>query len=187
MIEARPTTMRSARTTAMQIDDQVLRRHARQKTEIHVAARRLPTGTKRRIRDCRAESSETRPLACTLQSQYARSVRITATTVATMISRSSIGDQSRMYSRSNNTRASMCSTRAVSPAATAHLRQSRDARQDLVANHVPFDQLAVFLVVRDRMWAGSYEAHGSLQYVNELRQLVERPAPQMLVRSGVTR
>ena len=30
------------------------------------------------------------------------------------------------------------------------------------------------------MWAGSYEAHGSLQYVNELRQFVERPAPQML-------
>ena len=48
----------------------------------------------------------------------------------------------------------------------------------LVADHVAADQLAVQLVVRDRVRARADDAHAPLQHVDELRQLVERGAAQ---------
>src|SRR5205807_10642438 len=56
------------------------------------------------------------------------------------------------------------------------LRPSGDAGLDLVALHVALDELAVHLVARDRVGARADYAHAALQYVDELRQLVERGA-----------
>ena len=58
-------------------------------------------------------------------------------------------------------------------AAAADLRQSGDARQDLVAHHVALDQLAVHLVVRHRVRARPHQAHAALQHIDQLRQLVQ--------------
>src|SRR6185436_10030427 len=54
----------------------------------------------------------------------------------------------------------------------------------LVADHVAADQLAVELVVRDRVRARADHAHAPLQHVDELRQLVERGAAQEGAEAG---
>jgi hypothetical protein len=63
-------------------------------------------------------------------------------------------------------------------AAAVHLRKSGDAGQHLVANHVALDELAVLLVVRDRVRPRTHETHAALKHVDELRQLIERGAAQ---------
>src|SRR5262249_46075389 len=68
-----------------------------------------------------------------------------------------------------------------------HLSPPRNARLDLVAQHVAAHELAVLLVVRHRMRARSNEAHAACQDVEELRKLVERAAPQECAHACYTR
>src|SRR6185436_13870429 len=58
------------------------------------------------------------------------------------------------------------------------LSPAGDAGPDLVAQHVVLDHLAIELVVGDRMRSRPDDAHPPLQDVDELRQLVDRSAPQ---------
>ena len=53
------------------------------------------------------------------------------------------------------------------------LRPSSDARLDLVAQHVARYQLHVLVIVRERVRTWTDDAHVALQYVDELRQLVQ--------------
>ncbi len=53
-----------------------------------------------------------------------------------------------------------------------------------MAHHVTLDQLAVDLVVSDRVRAGADDAHASLQGIDELRQFVERSPAQEGAEAG---
>src|SRR5688572_594794 len=63
---------------------------------------------------------------------------------------------------------------------TVNLGKSGDTRQHLVPDHVALDQLAVLLIVGDRVRSRSHQAHAPRQHVEKLGQLVEREAPQEL-------
>src|SRR6185312_147561 len=58
------------------------------------------------------------------------------------------------------------------------LCQARDARPNLMPDHVAIDELTVELVVGNGMRTGPYQAHLSLQHIEELRQLIERALAQ---------
>ena len=76
------------------------------------------------------------------------------------------------------TRSIIFSSVSVSPAPPVDLRPARDARLDLVAQHVFQDLRPVLLVVRDGVRARPDDRHVAPQHVNELRQLVERRPPK---------
>src|SRR5581483_1937781 len=63
-------------------------------------------------------------------------------------------------------------------AEAVHLRVTGDARAHLVADHVAADQLPIELVVRHGVGPRADNAHAPLQYIDELRQLVERGPAQ---------
>src|SRR5439155_13499880 len=63
-------------------------------------------------------------------------------------------------------------------AQTIHLREPRDARSDLVADHVAVYELAILLIVSHSVRPGPYDAHGALEHVQELWQLVQRRGAQ---------
>ena len=58
------------------------------------------------------------------------------------------------------------------------LRPAGDARFDLVAHHVAFDELAIEFVVCHRVRARTHNAHAALEHVDELWQLITGGAAQ---------
>ena len=75
-------------------------------------------------------------------------------------------------------RARISSRRVGLAATTVHLREPGDAGPHLVPQHVALDELAVFLVVRDRMRARTHQAHVAEHDVHQLGQLVDRITAQ---------
>jgi len=58
------------------------------------------------------------------------------------------------------------------------LGEPGDARQDLVAHHVPLDEFSIFLIVRHRVRPRAHQAHAPLQDIQQLGQLIQRIAAQ---------
>src|SRR5690606_38425828 len=63
-------------------------------------------------------------------------------------------------------------------AKTVDLRPPRDPGTHFVTEHVAVDELAILLIVRDRVRPRADEAHAPEQHVEQLRQLIERCLPQ---------
>src|SRR3569833_3054631 len=63
----------------------------------------------------------------------------------------------------------------LTPAAV-DLRQSGDSGRHLVPDHVALDELAIFLVVRDRMRPRTHETHVTMEDVDEQWKIIKRVA-----------
>src|SRR6185503_13290269 len=72
-------------------------------------------------------------------------------------------------------------------AVPVYLRPARDSGLHLVAQHVSLDELAIELVMRDGVRSWTDDAHATLEYVEELRQFVERSASQKGADGGEAR